>query len=99
MLRSKLGPSGLTTVASDKIDRHVVELIKSAIRAGYRYLDTAEMYQTEPELGVAIKEMMNEGVVKREDLFITSKISFEYARAEEKIDISLRKLGLDYVDL
>lgn len=99
LLRSKLGSSGLETVASESIDRDVVDTIKSAIRAGYRHLDTAEMYQTEPELGVALKEVFSEGLVTRRDLFITTKISSDYSRALEKIEISLKKLGLDYVDL
>lgn len=76
-----------------------MEAIKTAIRTGYRHLDTAEMYQTERDLGTAIKEVINEGVVTREDLFVTTKISSDYALAEKKIDISLKKLGLDYVDL
>lgn len=57
------------------------------------------MYQTEVELGVAIKELVVEGVVKREDLFVTTKIPSDFAQAEAKIDVSLKKLGLDYVDL
>ncbi|ROV99545.1 hypothetical protein VMCG_06379 [Cytospora schulzeri] len=88
----------MVLTASDTIDRNVVEAAKTAIRVGYRHLDTAEMYQTEGELGIAIKEMIDEGVVKREDLFVTTKISTEYALAEKKIEISLKKLGLDYVD-
>ncbi|ROW05342.1 hypothetical protein VSDG_00523 [Cytospora chrysosperma] len=99
-IRSKFGSlSNLTSTSSESIDRNVVEAIKTAIRTGYRHLDTAEMYQTERDLGTAIKEVINEGVVTREDLFVTTKISSDYALAEKKIDISLKKLGLDYVDL
>lgn len=99
-IRSKFGSlSNLTSTSSESIDRNVVEAIKTAIRTGYRHFDTAEMYQTERDLGTAIKEVINEGVVTREDLFVTTKISSDYALAEKKIDISLKKLGLDYVDL
>ncbi|KUI53672.1 NADPH-dependent conjugated polyketone reductase C1 [Cytospora mali] len=99
-IRGKLAStSSFVLTSSDIIDRNIVDNIKLAIRAGYRHLDTAEMYQTEGELGTAIKEVVDEGVVKREDLFVTTKISSEFALAEKKIDISLKKLGLDYVDL
>ncbi|KAK3945480.1 NADPH-dependent conjugated polyketone reductase C1 [Diplogelasinospora grovesii] len=87
-----------TTIGGD-VDSQVVNTIKLAIRAGYRHLDTAEMYLTEPELGVAIKESIAEGIVKRDDLFVTTKISSEFAQASKKISVSLQKLGLDYVDL
>lgn len=70
-----------------------------AVRAGFRHLDTAEMYQTEAELGTAIKEVVDEGLVKRQDLFVTTKISSDFALAKRKIEVSLKKLGLDYVDL
>ncbi|KAF3767213.1 Aldo/keto reductase [Cryphonectria parasitica EP155] len=104
LLRTKLMSSGRDPKTArldtdERVDREVVELIKTAVRVGYRHLDTAEMYQTEPELGAAIREVIAEGVVRREDLFVTTKISSEYARAGDKIDVSLRKLGLDYVDL
>lgn len=89
----------MTLNPSEAIDRNIVDLVKSAIRAGYRHLDTAEFYHTEEELGTAIKEVIDEGIVKREDLFVTTKIWGEYGLAETKINISLKKLGLDYVDL
>ncbi|KAH8897210.1 Aldo/keto reductase [Thozetella sp. PMI_491] len=92
LLRSKSTPEG-------EVDPKIVETIKLAIRKGYRHLDTAEMYKTEPELGAAIRESIAEGIVKREDLFVTTKVSKDYAQAVAKLDISLKKLGLDYVDL
>ncbi|KAF8903670.1 ketoreductase [Gymnopilus junonius] len=87
------------TVSSDVVDCTKVDLIKYAIKAGYRHLDTAEMYETENEVGVAIKETIQEGVVKREDLFITTKVSKNMLQLKAAIDVSLKKLGLDYVDL
>jgi diketogulonate reductase-like aldo/keto reductase len=57
------------------------------------------MYNTESEMGAAIQESIAEGVVKREDLFITTKISSNFMEVQTAIDISLQKLRLDYVDL
>lgn len=57
------------------------------------------MYDTEPETGVAIKESIAEGVVKRKDLFVTTKISSNFTEAQTAIDVSLKKLDLTYVDL
>jgi len=84
---------------SPMADRPTVERIKSAIRLGFRHLDTAEMYETEHETGVAIKESIAEGIVKREELFVTTKISSNFIEVRSAIDVSLEKLGLDYVDL
>jgi len=50
-------------------------------------------------MGAAIQESIAEGVVKREDLFITTKISSNFMEVQTAIDISLQKLRLDYVDL
>jgi len=83
---------------ADEIDQGTVETIKSAIRVGYRHLDTAEMYNTELEVGEAIRESIDEGVVERKDLFVTTKIFGNYTQAQTAIDISLHKLKLDYVD-
>ena len=83
---------------SDELDAGIVNSIKTAIRVGYRHIDTAEMYNTELEVGAAIKESIAEGIVKREELFVTTKISDNFLEARTSIDVSLGKLGLDYVD-
>lgn len=66
-----------------------------AIKLGYTHLDGAEMYKTEPELGLAIKE----SGVPREKLFVTTKVYGNLADIKAAIKLSLKKLQLDYVDL
>ncbi|EIW13113.1 2,5 diketo-D-gluconic acid-like reductase NADP dependent (promiscuous) [Lactiplantibacillus pentosus KCA1] len=72
--------------------------VSAALKAGYRLIDTATAYQNEEAVGRAIKK----SGLKREDLFITSKLwvsDFTYERAQRGIDASLKRLGLDYMDL
>ncbi|ODM17768.1 hypothetical protein SI65_06556 [Aspergillus cristatus] len=71
-----------------------------AIKAGYRHIDGACCYQNEEEVGKGIKDAIDAGLVKREDLFVTTKLWCTFhTRVEEALDESLKKLGLDYLDL
>lgn len=78
------------------------EAVYQAIKTGYRLLDTASIYGNEKETGEGIKRAIKEGLVTREDLFITSKL-FILQSPEEKamktIQYSLDVMGLDYLDL
>ncbi|XP_052013680.1 aldo-keto reductase family 1 member C13-like [Apodemus sylvaticus] len=73
-----------------------------ALEAGYRHIDTAYAYQVEEEIGQAIQSKIKAGVVKREDLFITTKLWCGCLRPElvkPALETSLKNLQLDYVDL
>ncbi|SIQ92530.1 aldo/keto reductase [Halanaerobium kushneri] len=87
---------GLGTWLIDNDD--VVETVKSAIEIGYRHIDTAQAYQNESGVGKGIRE----SGVKREDIFVTSKIAAElksYDEAAASIDETLEKMELDYIDM
>ncbi|PIO53814.1 hypothetical protein TELCIR_24837, partial [Teladorsagia circumcincta] len=47
--------------------------VKTAVEAGYRLIDTAEAYQNEDSIGEAIKELIEDGKITREELFVTTK--------------------------
>lgn len=50
------------------------QAINWAIEAGYRHIDTASVYRNEVQIGQGIADVINKGVVKREDLFVTTKV-------------------------
>ena len=52
--------------------------VRSAIRAGYRHIDCAFIYLNEAEIGEALTDMITQGVVRREELFITTKVLLKY---------------------
>lgn len=72
--------------------------IRKAIDLGYRHIDTAMIYENEEPVGKAIRE----SGVDRADFFVTTKLWIDDIKndnAQNALDSSLRKLGLDYVDL
>ncbi|CAJ0939550.1 unnamed protein product, partial [Mesorhabditis belari] len=78
------------------------EAVKEAVRAGYRLIDTASIYENEGMIGQALQELYDEGVVKREDIFITTKLWIEKAHPDKHlaaIENALQLLGTSYVDL
>lgn len=79
-------------------DGTTYETVKTAINLGIRHIDTATAYFNEQEVGKAVKD----SEVEREDIWITSKLwlqDYEYEDAKKAIDLSLEKLGTDYMDL
>ncbi len=78
------------------------QAVYDAITEGYRLFDTAAVYGNEDALGSAVKQAIEDGIVTREDLFITSKLwvqDMDYEAAKKGIQSSLEKLGLEYLDL
>ncbi|KAL4987286.1 NADP-dependent oxidoreductase domain-containing protein [Aspergillus falconensis] len=71
-----------------------------ALKVGYRHIDAAQCYGNEAEVGEGIKRALSEGIVKRSEIFVTTKLWCTYhTRIQQALDLSLSKLGLNYVDL
>jgi len=76
--------------------------VQEAIRAGYRHIDCAPIYGNEPEIGRALAECFDEGIVSREEMWITSKLwNDRHAPADviPALEETLSDLGLEYLDL
>ena len=92
----KIPVLGLGTwfIDDDKVDDAVI----SAVKIGYRHIDTAQAYGNERGVGAGVKACG----IPREELFVTSKVAAEaktYDAAAKSIDETLDKMGLDYIDL
>ncbi len=75
---------------------------KSALEAGYRHIDTAAFYENEKQVGQAINDFMKENDVKREDIFVTSKVwksELGYEKTLAAFEKTMEEIGLDYLDL
>ena len=71
-----------------------------ALRDGYRLIDTARIYGNEDGVGRGIQKAIDEGIVTREEIFVTTKMwTDDYDDGAAAIDASLDRLGLDYIDL
>lgn len=80
----------------------LINAVKFAIKHGYRSIDTAAIYENEEGVGQAIHEALKETNISREDLFVTSKVwnsDLGYESTLAAYETSLKKLGLDYLDL
>ena len=78
------------------------QAVLDAIKTGYRLIDTAAIYMNEEAVGAAIKEAIETGLVKREELFVTTKVwvsDASYEGAKKAFGRSMKKLQLDYLDM
>lgn len=93
---------GLGTFLSTNPDE-VVQNVKTAVlEHGYRHIDTASLYGNEEAIGQALREIFETGKVKREDLFIVTKLwrdDYALDKIEASLKGSLARLGLEYIDL
>ncbi|XP_034238033.1 1,5-anhydro-D-fructose reductase-like isoform X2 [Thrips palmi] len=83
-------------------EREMEQTLDAALEAGYRHIDTATVYRNEHLIGKVLKRWLSEGKLKREDLFITTKLPLYAMRAADVpyfLNESLTKLQLDYVDM
>ena len=87
---------GTWTLSDDEAENSVYHALKS----GMRLIDTARYYGNEVGVGLGLQKAIDEGIVTREDVFITSKIyGGNYERAGGIIDDALKDLNVDYIDL
>ncbi len=98
---SKIPVIGLGTFGSDTVDPETVAAtIRKAILAGYRHIDCASVYGNEANIGHTLNEILKSGIVKREDLWITSKVwNDKHDDVVASCRKSLADLQLDYLDL
>ena len=91
---------GFGTLIPDPIETK--KATRLALEAGFRQFDSAERYRNEKEVGEAMQEVFKEGKIKREDVFIATKLwnnNHRPERVKPAFDASLKRLQLDYIDL
>lgn len=82
--------------------KEAYDAVLAALECGYRHIDTAAAYGNEESVGKAINDFLKNSSVKREELFITTKLwndDHGYETAKAALETSLKKLNLSYVDL
>ena len=81
-------------------DEETANSVYYALEDGYRLIDTAQYYGNERGVGEGLRRAIDDGIVTREEVFITTKIMpSSYNNAYNSIDESLERLGVDYIDL
>ena len=91
---------GFGTLVSDSTQTR--NAVRAAIEVGFRHLDAAERYRNEAEVGAALKDLFADRTVRRDDLFVTTKLwnnNHRPERVKPALQASLHRLGLDAADL
>jgi alcohol dehydrogenase (NADP+) len=97
---SEIPALGFGTLITDPTETK--KAVKAALEVGFRQFDCAERYRNEKQVGEAMKEVLREGKIKREELFVGTKLwnnNHRPERVKPAFEASLKKLQLDYVDL
>lgn len=84
------------------LDGDITNLVKTAIRSGWRLIDTAAVYGSEEAIGRALQELLASGEIRREDLFLQTKIDHHkhgYHAAKREFQRALESLQVNYLDL
>ena len=87
---------GFGTSLSDRAQTR--NAVKAAVKVGFRHLDAAERYRNEADVGAALKELFADGTVRRDELFVTTKLwnnNHRPERVKPALQASLSRLGLD----
>ncbi len=77
------------------------QAVKEALHAGFRHFDCAERYRNEEQVGIALQEVLASGTIRREELFITTKLwntNHRPERVQPAFEASCRRLQVDYID-
>ncbi|CAG0908313.1 unnamed protein product [Cyprideis torosa] len=92
---------GLGTFGSDSISSETIaKTVKKAIAGGYRHIDCASVYGNEKEIGIVLEDLLQSGVIEREEIWITSKVwNDKHDHVVESCKQSLADLRLNYLDL
>ncbi len=98
---AKMPAIGIGTFGSDKYNaEEIAKAVYGAVECGYRLIDCASVYSNEKEIGVSLEKLFANGIVKREELFITSKVwNDKHREVIPSCKQSLSDLGLEYLDL
>src|SRR5437763_4796663 len=91
---------GFGTLIPDPVATRIAT--RAALEAGFRQLDASERYRNEKEVGEAMREVFQAGKIKREDVFVATKLwnnNHRPERVKPAFEASLKKLQLDFVDL
>ncbi len=98
---TKMPAVGIGTFGSDKYNANeIANAVYGAVECGYRLIDCASVYSNEKEIGESLAKLFVNGIVKREELFITSKVwNDKHREVIASCKQSLKDLRLEYLDL